>query len=491
MKRSSKKSGSQAVNKIMEERSRFVIVAIDFAKKSMKVQASLDRDTVAWKRGLDVDNTQDGLELLLGKLDGICRKWRVKPGRLIFGGEDPAPYAMPFIESLKRRGFLFIAVSALKASINRDNTRASSDLLDLDGIAETMRKGVVRDIEASSSVYTELRQACRARQQADDMETCIGNQIRRIADLVFLELLDEKVSGLTPLGSASLALLEQGMTPARLQKMTDVALLKLLRKCGAVRPEEVLHSLRKIALRALPAPQDLGYLQETLKCKIATLRTIRQEIACNERQMARCLLQTPCAWLLTIPGAGVVLVANVIAELGDPVRWRSVEQVFSYAGCARRQKQTGGPDKEPHGIGMPKNCNRRLKNALLQLAYHVGTTPHPAGKSTETGGSHRLLQHYQKVEARGGCSKLATARLLLRIGFQMVRSETPYQPPWDGNEELPSKETRIAWMNAAMETAISKVRKPDLDGIPDDVNKIKAFKKFAKEYADNVDSANL
>lgn len=128
---------------------------------------------------------------------------------------------------------------------------------------------------------------------------------------------------------------------------------------------------------------------------------------------------------------------------------------------------------------------------MLQLAYHAGTTPHQAGKAIGTEGRHRLQQHYQKIEAKGGCSKLSTARLLLRIAFQMVRKETPYQPPWDGDAELPPKETRIAWMNAAIETAIFKVRKSDLGGIPKETNRINAFRKFAKEYADAVDSTTL
>jgi transposase len=490
MRKSSKKNRSQAISKVMTTKSRFVIVAVDFAKTTMKVQAFLDRETVAWKKGLNVDNTSEGLSFLLEKLDGICSKWRIRKESVVFGGEDPAPYAMPFIESLKRNGFLFVAVNAREASNNRDNTRASSDLLDLDGIAETMRKGIVRDIESSSSIYAELKQACRSRQQAVEMESQVENQIRRLVDLEFLGLLDSK-SGVTPLGSVCLALLDAGLTSAKAQKMTDAALLKLLRKSGAYKPEKVMHLLRDTASRTLEAPQDLSRLQETLRCKIATLRAIRAEIACEEGQMTRWLLQTPCAWLLTIPGAGVVLVANVVAELGDPARWRSIDQTFSYAGCAQRQKQTGGPGKEPYGLGLPWDCNHRLKDALLQLAYHAGTTPHQAGKAIGTEGWHRLQQHYQKIEAKGGCSKLSTARLLLRIAFQMVRKETPYQPPWDGDAELPPKETRIAWMNAAIETAIFKVRKSDLEGIPTETNRINAFKKFAKEYADAVDSTTL
>ena len=489
MRKSPRKCRSQAAAEILSSKGRSVVVGVDFAKSSMKVQAFLDRETVAWKRGLDIENSRAGVEFLLERLSGILRKWRVGKDRVVFGGEDPASYALPFIEELRRRGFLFVAVNAKTASENRDNTRASSDLLDLDGIAEAVRRRLVRDIEASGGVYGELRRTCRARLQATKLELQVGNQIRRVADLVFPGLLDDGETGMQPLSSACLVLLDAGLTPARLAKMKDAAVLRLLSQGGAIRREEVLARLRALAARALPPPCGQDDLLARLRCKVAMLRAVRAEIACEERQMARSLAQTPCAWLLTLPGAGVVLVAHLVAELGDPAGWRSVAQAFSYAGCAQRHKQTGGPENEGYSLGLPRDCNSRLKLVLLQLAFHAGTTPHPVRRAAGLGGGHRLQRHYQKVEARGGKSLLSTARLLLRIAFKMVHDRTPYDP--GAEEGVLSVEEEAAWMNATLEAAAAKIAKYDLAGIPDDASCVSAFRAFAKEYAENLSTRNL
>lgn len=491
MKKSPKKCRSQAAFKILSGKGRTVIVAVDFAKRSMKVQAFLDSETTAWKRGLDVENCQAGVDFLLEKLDGILRKWRVSRDRVVFGGEDPASYAIPFIEAVKRSGYLFVAVNAKAASENRDNTRASSDLLDLYGIAETIRRKHVRDLEAASGIYAELHRASRARSQATKLERQVSNQIHRIVDLVFPGLLNDKATGMQPLSAASLVLLESGLTPARLRKMKDATVIGLLRKGGAIHREEIVARLRKLADRILPPPCDLEHLLEVLRCKVAVLRAIRDEIVCEEKQMARCLAQTPCAWMLTIPGVGVSLVGSFAAELGDPDRWRSVAQVFSYAGCVQRHKQTGGPDQEGYGQGLPWDCNHRLKFVLLQIAYHAGTTPHPVQRMAGLDGEHRLMQHYRKVEARGGKSLLSTARLLLRIVFQMMHDETPYHVKPAEGENSTTKEERIARMNATTETAIAKLERYSLAGIPDETNRIHAFRKFNEEYAEAITAINL
>lgn len=491
MKKSPRKCRSQAAYDILSAAGRTVIVAVDFAKQSMKVQAFLDSETVAWKRGLDVENSQAGVDFLLERLDGILRKWQVSRNRVVFGGEDPGSYAIPFIEAVKRQGFLFVAVNAKVASGNRDNTRVSSDLLDLYGIAETIRRKHVRDLEASSGVHASLHRASRTRAQAKKLERQVSNQIHRIVDLVFPGLLDDKATGMKPLSAASLVLLESGVTPARLRKMKDATVIGLLGKGGAIHREEIVARLRQLADRTLPPPCDLEYLLETLRCKVAVLRAIRNEIACAERQMARSLAQTSCAWMLTLPGVGVSLAASCAAELGDPARWRSVAQMFSYAGCAQRHKQTGGPDQEGHGLGMPRDCNHRLKSILLQMAHHVGTTPHPALAAAGLDGEHRLMRHFRKVEARGGKSLLSTARLLLRIVFQMVRTKTPYHAGVPEEDRLATKEEKIAFMNATINAASAKLGKYDLAGIPSENNHIQIFRQFAKEYADTVATTNL
>ena len=86
---------------------------------------------------------------------------------------------------------------------------------------------------------------------------------------------------------------------------------------------------------------------------------------------------------------------------------------------------------------------------------------------------------------------LSTARLLLRIVFPMVRQEVPYHAGLPGEDNLATKEEKMARMNITMDTAIAKLKKCDLAGIPDEHNRIHAFRKFNEEYADTIDATHL
>ena len=65
------------------------------------------------------------------------------------------------------------------------------------------------------------------------------------------------------------------------------------------------------------------------------------------------------------------------------------------AGSFLERNRQGGSDKPPVKGHLPIDCNRILKDWLLQGAYHVGTTEHPLRKLPGKNGIHRLLKHYQ------------------------------------------------------------------------------------------------
>ena len=162
----------------------------------------------------------------------------------------------------------------------------------------------------------------------------------------------------------------------------------------------------------------------------------------NFPEMARCLVQTPGFYLTSFPGIGIVLAGGIMAEYGDRRHWPPVDNMASYAGIVPREKQTGGIDKAPLKGHLPMDCNRMLKDWLLQGAYHVGTTKHPMQKIDGNDGSHRLLEHYCRIENNEGKSRLSTAKLLLKISRRMVMNERVYLPskwvlkPASSEEEL-------------------------------------------------------
>ena len=84
---------------------------------------------------------------------------------MFFGGEDYPSYAENFLRRLRQEKFLVVRVNAWEAKQQRSNFQASSDSLDLLGIARCClnRRGEpVRDLPAA---YANLRIATRDRDQ--------------------------------------------------------------------------------------------------------------------------------------------------------------------------------------------------------------------------------------------------------------------------------------------------------------------------------------
>jgi hypothetical protein len=259
-----------------------------------------------------------------------------------------------------------------------------------------------------------------------------------------------------------------------------------LKKRGVRQAQAVAKKLRVLAAETVQVGDALTEsMREGLRAKIALLRAIRGVVTAEENEMARSLVQSPCALLTSIPGVGVTYAAGITAEYGAPAGWRGVASMFAYAGCAQMQKQTGGSAKPPVQQGLPRSCNHLLKNYLLQAAFHAGTTPHQAARRVPgLEAAHRLQRHWQSLEARGGCTRLGTARLFLHIITDMVREERIYLPDWWLHHEKypPTGPVQAAaWLEAATAAMEEKWQGCNLDGIPAADNHLNRWRKKADE----------
>jgi len=119
------------------------------------------------------------------------------------------------------------------------------------------------------------------------------------------------------------------------------------------------------------------------------------------------------------------------------------------------------------------DANRILKDYLLQAAYHAGTT-----------GSHRIQEHFQRVENREGRSRLSTAKLLVRVMREMVKMEMIYLPEeiLHPGEQLPPNYV-IDYYRKTTEAMDRKWKKFDLSGIPDKDNRLIKWKETVDDIA--------
>lgn len=467
---------NQVVSEILlrNDRRCVLIVPIDFAKKSHVVQLCRGTGEYLLRQPLTVHNDSRGVDFLLEKVRKCQAKYRIPTQNIILGGEDPPEYVWNFVAACRARGYQFVRVNAKEAKTHRANSRSVSDKLALDGITQTILLQRSYEIREQDEIYDVMKMASRSRSRFRWQETALKNRIHRQAEVLFPGFLSENKSGVFPFSEACLDLMEEDFSVMRIKRMRTSTIQKHLRKNGVHKPDEKVAKLRKLAdATLLPEPATVPYLAKSLTVKVQQMRCIRNSIQSEENEMARSLVQTPEFIITSIPGLGVVLTGTIIGEYGCEYLWPDIDKMASYAGIVPRNYQTGGPDKPPIVTTLPFDANHKLKNALLQSAFHVGTTRHPAEVKLDLKGKFALYEFYQTSELNDRCSRLATAKKMLRTIRAMVRDSRVYMPYDSLEPSAPgamSPETHIQFMGIVKEMMINKWKGYDLSGIPEEKN---------------------
>lgn len=455
--------------------SKVLVVPIDFAKREHVAQLCRGTGEFVVKRPLAVKNSPAGAQYLLERIDGCCRRLSIPRGSVLIGGEDPPSFTVNFIHALTAAGQHVLRVNAKEAKKYRTNTRVTSDTLVLNGIAQSILCRRSYDIARLDEIYAVMKLADRSRRRLVRDETAAKNRVHRTCDVLFPSFLNEKASGLTPFTEITLDLMARDFSVMKIRRTRNETLVKRLRARQVHGPEDVAAKLKSLADEALvPPPEIVPYHSRSLAAKVELLRGIRVALRAEENELARCLVQTPGFLLTSIPGLGVVLSGGIVAEYGDCDGWRSADQMASYGGIVPRQHQSGGSEAEPVIGTLPIDANHHAKDWLLQAAYHVGTTAHPAWRQLDLpGAQHVLHEHYQTVELRDGRSRLSTAKRLLRIAKAMIRDRRIYLPTNALDPHDPdglSGGEFLDYHRIVVHSLKRKWKGYDLSGIPDEDN---------------------
>ena len=407
---------------------------------------------------------------------------------IIFGGEDNPAYVWNFITAVQQAGYTFVRVNACEASKHRTNTRAVSDALALTGIAQTILLKRAYDIEKLDAIFTSMQLAERNRRKLKRLETAAKNRIHTDVSVAFPEFLSEEKTRLVPFGEASLNLMEDDFSVIRIRRMRLNTLVKKLKKWRAHNAEKTAEKIKDLAVASLPPdPDTVAYREKTLAAKVRHLRCLRENVDVEENEMARCLAQTSGFLITSITGIGVVLGAGIVAEYGDPDKWPHADKMASYSGIVVRQHQTGGPEGKPVSGRLPLDSNHHLKDQLLQAAYHAGRHSHRAWRMLDLPGEHRLKEHYRNVELREGCSRLSTAKLILKTARAMIHNQQVYLPlnaiSPDHPNAMPPQQY-VEYLQIVAEMLKDKWKKYDLTGIPDKDNKLKIWIESVDELSE-------
>ncbi len=313
-------------------------VAFDYAK-SVHTCAVCNGQGLQLRGGFNVDNNKPGLDYLTGIVARLCRKHAIKPQHVFFGGEDCGSYAFNFIHALVALGYLVVGINTKQAKDERENSRASTDLIDTVGVAGMMIKMRGRTIGAASAQIHGIKRLRRQRGAVLKAHCASAHRMYRIADELFPGFLTYDLSGLTPFSRASQWLMEERFSTEEIHARHSPALTRKLRGFTIRDPEGVTAKLKALADTSLPpAAAMVPALQRSLKEELALYRHIEGSLHGLDTDIAKQLAHTSGAMLTTIPGIGLRWATTPGCwPWGDIVSWpRSTETVASAMANASR-----------------------------------------------------------------------------------------------------------------------------------------------------------
>ena len=309
-------------------------------------------------------------------------------------------------------------VNAHDAKKQRVNMQASTDRIDLMGIATMLLNCRANCCPAQSGIYRNLRTLVRHRRRLVQMLTEVKNRVHGIVDELFPGFLNEKNSGIVPFTQSSLYLMEDRFSPKQIHRRRRHKLIEILKRLGTSKAEKTAAKLQQFAGKVLHSPVEyVDTLQLSLAQHVKHIRCLKQSVAQMEKEIALNLAQTQGAFLTSVRGIGLVLAAGVTAEIGDPNQQKPLNNLVSYAGIIPRVKQTGGYNGKTYTGPVAKRCNRILKDYVVKSAYHLGLH-----------GPQDLMADYKRRNTSGQHADFGIGRRYLRMAISLMRTSQVYLP---------------------------------------------------------------
>lgn len=416
---------------------KILVVAMDYAKKEHIIMFCNGNGDIL-RKPFGVRNTPEGVDYLFEQVKKTCTYHKVKTKHVFFGGEDCGSYTDNFAQCLREKGFLVAGVNAQDAKQQRENMQASTDRLDLLGIARMLINRRGNCAPSQVGAYRNLRILVRHRRKIVTLSTEERNRMHCLVDRLFPGFLEERKSGLRPFHEPSLRMMEGRFSAAQIKRRKQATLVDILARAGAQKPQQKAKQLQTYARNVLQPPKDyVETWQTSLTQHVSLYRCLLGNITSLEREIAIWLAQTQGAFMISVRGIGLVLAAGVTAEIGNPATQKPVGNLTSYSGIVPRVTQTGGSDSSPHTGSVAKRCNRVLKDYLVQSASHLGLH-----------GVDDLMADHKRREANGQHANFGIARRYLRMVMHMMRFSHIYLPPdlrMDATSEARGEYYQMIW----------------------------------------------
>jgi transposase len=388
-----------------------IVVAVDVGKTSAMLSVTSDARRLLMGP-VEFAMTRSSLAAVIRRVFALapsCSQIKV-------GVEAAGHYHRPVVDYRWPVGWEVLELNPAHVAEQRrvmGRRRVKTDGIDLEAITELVLAGRGRVIAEREVLIGEMAAWAQHRSRRVATRTATKNQL--------LSQLDRSFPGLTlalpdVLGTKIGRLVAAEFTdPARLATLGVNRLIRFAAVRDVQLRRPVAERLITAAKEALPT-RDAVVARRVLTADVCLLADLDSRIADAEAELARLVPLSPFSTLTSVPGWGVVRVANYGAALGDPTRWPGPRQVYRASGLSPMQYESAHKRRDG---SISREGSVALRRALIDLGVGLWLTE-PAANTY----AHGLKDRGK----RGGVIACALAHRATRIAYALVRDHSVYDP---------------------------------------------------------------
>jgi transposase len=318
-------------NKLARVKPGTLFAGVDLAKER-NVVALIDERAKQLDR-FSFPSDQGGFDFFRSRLLASQHR-RQAPAVLV--GMEPTNYFWKLLATdLEDHEIPYCLVNAYTVKKHREGDQLDSskdDRRDAFTIADLMRTGKFTLTQLLHGGYAELRQHVVL---YDRLSRDVRRQkilLRNAADQLFPEFSChfKKLAGET-----ASAVLRHHAAPTKIQEMSEEAFITAVRADfrGSRLQISRLRRIHSLAATSIGRKDAVSALQFTIRLHLETLEVLLGQKEAARIALVDTFLTLPeSRYLLSLPGLGQVSAATILAEIGDPSRYRSARQLIKLAG---------------------------------------------------------------------------------------------------------------------------------------------------------------
>jgi len=402
-----------------------VFVGIDVSRRHHQCSfVANDRKPVS--KTLKIKEDREGFQTLIERMYDIAHE----KGSVSFhiGLEATGHYHQNLVAFLESIDDLDLRVSCInpvqtKRFIQMLMLREQNDKVDSLAIAEFMCIQRPEQTSQKRSEMRPLRDLSRLRDQLVSQKTACINQMHALLDQLFPEF--EQV--FTDINNEPLAwaVLYRYPCPKNILTAKTSRLMTVQnRKGGRYLGKKKALQLKALAKQTIGSSKGDVYVFQ-IRILTQNLRSLHQQIQDTDKTIENTINSMNLPPWKTIPSIGVLTMATLLGDVGDPRLFGSAKKFSSFLGLTPRGKQSGSSVNRKGHISKcgPSHIRQKLYMCVVSA---LSTKKNPI-----------LLDVYNRLVSKGkpkNVAIVASMNHLARVIYGVFKSNQPFDPQYYGRE---------------------------------------------------------